>query len=258
MSDIKPLDLFENGVSVKLDSEEPLIPAPEEIEHKMDLAEETKEQVVSCEMGSGDIDMTEEVGEKSSFDKEMLTSVEDTANEEYIKEGRGETLARLESMYERLLDQISSMESLFKKRIMHTEFEDKIIDQMHAELQKYKEDLYSQLLRPILLDIIEVRDSIMKNSFEYLEKPEGEQAIPNKIFASYAYDLQDILEKNNVEIYRSEVGEPFVPGRQRMQNKESTKEESLHGKVAKSLSCGYSYGGRVISVEKVSVYTHEK
>lgn len=37
-----------------------------------------------------------------------------------------------------------------------------------------------------------------------------------------------------------------------------TGEEELHGKVAASLSDGYSYNGRTLSPEKVAVYTYEK
>ena len=118
--------------------------------------------------------------------------------------------------------------------------------------------MYAQLVRPILLDIIEVRDSIMRIAATYQKKPEGERDIPNKTFADYSYDLQDILEKNNVEIYKSKKGDEFTPIRQRVIKKEVTHDESLHGKIAESLSCGYCYNGRVISAEKVSVYYYEK
>lgn len=38
----------------------------------------------------------------------------------------------------------------------------------------------------------------------------------------------------------------------------ATADETLHGKVAESLSCGYSYNGRTISAEKITVYYFEK
>jgi len=129
---------------------------------------------------------------------------------------------------------------------------------MHKELQKYKDDMYAQLVRPILLDVIEIRDSIMRMAAAYLAKPEGEQSIPNKTFSNYAYDLQDLLEKNAVEIYRSKSGDDFVPIKQRVIKKVTTDDETLHGKVAESLSCGYSYNGRTISPEKINVYFYEK
>lgn len=167
-------------------------------------------------------------------------------------------LAEVLETQQLLLERMDSMNNLFSERIMHTDYEEKIIDQMHRELQKYKEDIYAQLIRPILLDVIEVRDSIMRMAAVFLEKPEGEQCIPNKTFADYAFDLQDILEKNDVEIYRSKVGDDFVPTRQRIIKKTPTSDETMHGKVAESLSCGYSYGGKTISTEKIAVYYYEK
>jgi len=159
---------------------------------------------------------------------------------------------------QQIFDRIDSLHKLFEARIMHTEHEEKIVDQMHRELQKNKEDLYAQLIRPILVDVIELRDSIMRMATNYIAKPEGEQDIPNKTFSGYAFDLQDILEKNGVEIYRSNPREDFTPIKQRAIKKLTTPNESLHGKVAESLSCGYNYNGRVISTEKVAVYYYEK
>lgn len=167
-------------------------------------------------------------------------------------------LEQLNQTQQQLTERMDALNELFSQRILYAAHEEKIVDQMHRELQKYKEDLYAQLLRPILLDIIEVRDSILRMAATYLAKPEGEQSIPNKTFADYSYDLQDILEKNNVEIYRGTAGDTFAPLRQRVIKKVATADESLHGKVAESLSGGYSYGGKILSPEKISVYVYEK
>jgi len=108
-----------------------------------------------------------------------------------------------------------------------------------------------------LLDIIEVRDSILRISATYSQKSEEEQNIPLKMFSDYSYDIQDILEKNNISIYSSEEGEAFNPIKQRALKKIKTPVEELHGKVAESLSSGYDYLGKPISPEKVAVYVYE-
>lgn len=167
-------------------------------------------------------------------------------------------LEQLNQAQQQLTERMDALNELFSQRILYAAHEEKIVDQMHRELQKYKEDLYAQLLRPILMDIVEVRDSILRMAAAYLAKPEGEQSIPNKTFSDYSYDLQDILEKNNVEIYHSAGGDTFTPIRQRVIKKVPTADESLHGKVAESLSSGYSYGGKILSPEKISVYVYEK
>lgn len=155
-------------------------------------------------------------------------------------------------------EKMEQMNQLFVRKIQHTTHEEKIVDQMHSELQRYKEDMYSQLVRPILLDIIEIRDSIIRMSNNFALKPEGEQDVPLKTFSGYAFDIQDILEKNNITIYDSKDGDDFNALKQRVIKKVSTPVEQLHGKIAESLSSGYDYMGRAISPEKVAVYIYQK
>jgi molecular chaperone GrpE (heat shock protein) len=157
-----------------------------------------------------------------------------------------------------LSDKVEQMNQLFMQKIAHTAHEEKIVDQMHAELQKYKQDMYAQLVRPILLDIIEIRDSILRMSASYASKPEEAQSIPLKTFRDYAFDVQDILEKNNITIYDSNEGDDFSPIKQKAIKKVTTPVEELHGKIAESLSSGYEYLGKTISPEKVVVYVYEK
>ena len=255
MDEFKPLDLFGDVITIKSETENPVIPA-----------DSSDELLNSINKDNSDLEGTDEVkkteqdvncDETTLFEPEAIANTEVNHNND-CNDATMEKLYGIEKLCEQLSLQMSSMEQLFSKRIMHAEYEDKIIDQMHAELQRYKEDMYAQLIRPILLDIIEVRDSILRISTTYLKKPEGEQDIPNKTFADYSYDLQDILEKNNVEIYRSNSGDDFTPIKQRVVKKEVTHYESLHSKIAESLSSGYTYMGRVISAEKVSVYYYEK
>lgn len=157
-----------------------------------------------------------------------------------------------------LTNKVEQMNQLFMQKIAHTTHEEKIVDQMHAELQKYKQDMYAQLVRPILLDIIEMRDSILRMSANYAARPEGEQNIPLKTFTDYAFDVQDILEKNNITIYDSKEGDDFSPIKQKAVKKVPTSVEALHGKVAESLSSGYEYLGKTISPEKIVIYVYEK
>jgi len=157
-----------------------------------------------------------------------------------------------------LSDKMDFLNRLFSEKIRHTEHEEQIVTQMHTELQKYKQDMYAQLIRPVLLDIIEMRDSILRMADTYLKKPEGEQDIPNKTFADYAFDIQDILERYGTEIYKSSPEDDFVPVKQRVIEKVVTRNNELHGKVAESLSCGYNYNGRTISAEKINIYYYEE
>ena len=251
MDDFTPLNLFGNDETEKTSSAKGENPSEEMTE---EIVNETviKEQDEIIPDGVSET-ISEEVEAEEMTDENSTEKVEAVETET-----QPDKLDKILELQQDLFEKIDNLNSLFNARIMHTDHEEKIVDQMHKELQKYKEDMYAQLVRPILLDVIEVRDSIMRMAATYLAKPEGEQNIPNKTFSDYAYDLQDILEKNSVEIYRSKLGDDFTPIKQRVIKKVPTADESLHGKVAESLSCGYSYNGRPISAEKITVYYYEK
>lgn len=199
-------------------------------------------------------EVVEETSECSgSFEAEV---VEQTEEQKECK--TDDSLSVISEGLQELSNKVEQMNQLFMQKIAHTTHEEKIVDQMHAELQKYKQDMYAQLVRPILLDIIEMRDSILRMSANFASKPEGEQNIPLKTFSDYAYDVQDILEKNNIAIYDSKEGDDFSPIKQKAIKKVTTPVEELHGKIAESLSSGYEYLGKPISPEKVVVYVYQK
>lgn len=167
-------------------------------------------------------------------------------------------LSDIKAGLDSLSHQVEELNKLFAQKISYSVHEEKIVDSMHKDLEKYKQDMYAQIIKPILMDVIDIRDSILRMSAEYLKKPEEEQAVPNKIFAGYALDIQDVLERYGIEVYRNESESPYIPVKQRVLKKIQTNDESRHGLVAESLSCGYSYNGKVMMPEKIHLYYYEK
>ncbi len=205
------------------------------------------------------VPQTDETETDVMTDNKVEENCNNECEEQDAVEGKNEeSLEAVTKAVEELSKKMDDMNALFVQKIQHTTHEEKIVDQMHAELQKYKDDMYSQLVRPILLDIIDVRDSILRMSKSYAAKPEGEQSVPLKVFSDYAYDVQDILEKNNISIYEGSEGDDFVPIKQRPVKKIETAVSELHGKIAESLSPGYDYMGKTISPEKVAVYLYKE
>ena len=205
------------------------------------------------------VPQTDETETDVMTDNKVEENCNNECEEQDAVEGKNEeSLEAVTKAVEELSKKMDDMNALFVQKIQHTTHEEKIVDQMHAELQKYKDDMYSQLVRPILLDIIDVRDSILRMSKSYAAKPEGEQSVPLKVFSDYAYDVQDILEKNNISIYEGSEGDDFVPIKQRPVKKIETAVSELHGKIADSLRPGYDYMGKTISPEKVAVYLYKE
>ena len=226
--------------------------------------EEQKEEETETENIEINIIKNGDTIEKISIDETISSEVENKENEnsevENFEDEKSSQKNNLEiiSEIQKLQGQIENLNDLFLKRIQHTELEEKIIDRMHAELQKYKNDMYSQLVKPILIDIINFRNNILQMAKFYEVKSEGEQNIPLKVFKDYSFDIEEILEKNNIDIYKGEIGEKFDPTKQRIVKKVKTDEKDLHGKVVEIIAEGYNFNGKIISPEKVAVYIYSE
>jgi molecular chaperone GrpE (heat shock protein) len=215
-------------------SEKPDVCAPETPDSKSVIEREPEAQTLEENSKTGEASLPQNPPNETGQDEEVLKSLNS------------------------LSEKIDGLAAIFKDKIMYSDHESKIMDNMHKELQKYKDDMYSMLLKPILLDIIELRESVLRVCSVYSSKPEGERNIPLDTFSIYADDVRDILERNGVEVYKSGAGEKFVPVRQKVIKKIPTDSPETHGKIAESLGSGYELGGRTIAAEKVTIYVREE
>lgn len=166
---------------------------------------------------------------------------------------------QLKEMVMALTEKLNEMNKLFVDRIAYCEYEQKIIDDMHKELQKYKQDMNFQLVKPILMDIIDMRNSMLMNAKLCQKKPENERVIPLDTFLTFAEgDAENILLVNDVMIYDAQVGEKFDPAKQRAVKKVKTENQEQHGLIADVMGSGYERNGKVLSPLKVAVYVYEK
>ena len=154
---------------------------------------------------------------------------------------------------EKLNEKIDGINKLFKKNIQISETPDKY----HEELQKYKNDIYFQLIKPLVIDLINMRESMRKDIKTFGGKSEEDKLL---LFQSYVEEIEIILENNDIEIYATdkENNNSFDAKKQRIVKKIETPYEELHGKISNILSNGYMYKGRVIFPEKVEVNIYKK
>lgn len=158
---------------------------------------------------------------------------------------------------EQLIQLVNEQNRLFKTRFSQDEQKEKLIDKMHEELQKLKADLYKNLVRPVLLNVIHIRDDMHRMETDLNKKyPDG--MVPIKTFSDYNIDLADLLEEHGVEIFEEKTGTPFIPVKQKVINRLVTNEKDLSGIIGRSLSSGYIYNGQVISPQRVDVYYFEE
>lgn len=211
---------------------------------------QTEDEITEA-IQTGDEKTEENQKENVESEASKATDVETQVMESEIAQ------EQIKSEHEQLREQMLQLQQMFEKRIQHTEWEEAVIDRLHSELKTYKDDLYASILRPVLADLCEVRDSICRVANAYRQR--GEEQLPLQVFADYSLDLEDILSKNQINVIRSETGSELQPLKQRAIKKQETQEKELHGKVAESLTDGYVYEtGRVLVPEKVSIYFYKE
>ncbi|WP_369716937.1 nucleotide exchange factor GrpE [Leptotrichia alba] len=156
-----------------------------------------------------------------------------------------------------LNEKMNIMNDTVSKKILNMDFEKNIADKLHKELQEYKNDLYFQLIKPLIMDLINMRER-MRKAVKYFSKETGEKKV--EILESYVEEIETILENNNIEIYETKKEEnDYKVKKQRIVKQIKTSDEKLHGKICNILTNGYIYTekDKIIFPERVEVYVYK-
>lgn len=200
-----------------------------------------------------------EQSEEVRADEPLEEIVEEKEFENLETEGDKEDdkMEKILENIENINIKVDIMKELFTKKIQSMEFEKETTDRLYNELQEYKNNLYFQLIKPIVTSLISIRES-MKKGLKNFEEISKEEKI--KIFESYIEEIEIILENNDVEIYETDIEtDSYVDlKKQKIIKKITTPYEQLHGKIENILSSGYMYKGKIISPEKVEVNIYKK
>jgi molecular chaperone GrpE (heat shock protein) len=160
---------------------------------------------------------------------------------------------------DRAVAAIKELEALFKQKLMHDDHRQRLFDEMHRELQSYKNGLIDTLTRPMEEDIIKLIDDIEKSMDHY----RGRQFAPDNyrrlltLFEGVGTDLSDLLYRHGVEPFTQE-GSAVTVGRQKVLATIPTDKPRQDKKVAVRHSRGWEKNGRVIRPERVSVYLYAR
>ena len=140
---------------------------------------------------------------------------------------------------------------------IYLKIKDKIIDDLHEELQSYRNDLISKMIKPIITDIIYTIDNNNK-TVEALEEKDVSELSQEKILGivrGLSEDLEDMLYRQGVEDFTCELPE-FDPKKQKIVKTVETDDKDKDRTVARSIKKGYILEGRVIRHELVEVYVY--
>ena len=164
------------------------------------------------------------------------------------------------SVFEEIQDlneKMDVMNDTVSQKILNMDFEKNIADKLHKELQDYKNDLYFQLIKPLIMDLINMRER-MRKAVKHFSKETGEKKV--EMLESYVEEIETILENNNIEIYETKKEKDnYKIKKQRIVKQIKTSDEKLHGKICNILTNGYIYTekNKIIFPEKVEVYVYK-
>ena len=192
-----------------------------------------------------------EINEKEN--KEENSEVENNIVELESEKANKEVLDKLNELDLKLV----TMKKLFMNKIQNVDFERNVTDKLHKELQEYKNDLYFKLIKPFVIDLINIRESIRRNLINFTELTEENKI---ELLRSYSEEIEISLENNDIEIYETNLEEDNNLNTQKQKIVKQTEvlEKELHGKVIKAISNGYKYQGKVIFPEKVEVNVYKE
>lgn len=156
-------------------------------------------------------------------------------------------------------EQIRELVRSFESKLKYDAHKNKIIDDLHQDLQEYRQGLLQKYLQRIFIDIIKIIDDMRKFAAHHTDvhTQNGEQNGDVEKFIKFinntASDLEDLFSWEGITPYTCE-GDKLDTGRQRVVDKILTDDPGKDRTIAVRLRPGYEYEGKVLRPEMVNVY----
>lgn len=161
---------------------------------------------------------------------------------------------------EELEKQMKALNHAFEVKLKYDQQKEKTIDRLHNELTRYKNDLISTLLKPVLMDVIQHIDKERKWLAGLKKKHEkGELSIEKLLrdLEGMPAEWEEIIERQGVQSYQVE-GEGLEGKKQKVISTEITEQPGLHKTIAKRVASGYEWAGKTLRKEEVIVYKYQQ
>ncbi|MCP4108220.1 MAG: nucleotide exchange factor GrpE [Desulfobacteraceae bacterium] len=157
-----------------------------------------------------------------------------------------------------IMQQLDLLHGEFQNKLKLDAHKNKIIDNLHQDLQDYKDDFLKKYLKSVIMDVIQIIDNIRKLAAHYSNKELSDNDLPKmlRLLESIPTDLEDLFYRHGVKPFSCE-GNIFDPTRQRVLKTLKTPDTSRDKTVAESLRPGYEWDGKVIRPEMVAAYIYE-
>lgn len=213
----------------------------------------------TCSTGTGD-----DVSVENDLETNAIGQAEDTDTEPSFADAvkQEDPIASRDALTATVKDiqgQIAALADDFRGKMKYDAHKNSVIDQLHAELQTYRNDLLRGLLRPVLMDIILLADDQRKLMASYCEKAPDELDPQKllKLMADVPEALDEILYRQGIDTCK-QSSEQFDPKTQKALKRIETDAPEKNRTVATRLRPGYVWDDQVLRPELVSVYVYRE
>jgi molecular chaperone GrpE (heat shock protein) len=224
-------DLLKLGLEINA-LEDSSAPLPDASDEKEPMSEEIVEQKEY--MNGEAADLKESISEEAP-------SVDETVPEP-------DTLTTISG-------QIRELSLSFESKLKYDAHKNKIIDDLHQDLQEYRQGLLQKYLQRIFIDVIKIIDDMRKFTAHHTNTPAQDEAVEKflKFIVNTASDLEDLFAWEGITPYTCE-GDRLDPVRQRVVDKIETDDPARARTIAARLRPGYEYEGKILRPEMVNIY----
>lgn len=154
---------------------------------------------------------------------------------------------------------IAQLTGLFRQKIDRTAFEEEVLKNNSAEIERYRSGVYEKVTTPLLKRVTSVIAE-MDTSLTHLATLEGDAAQQQaEDLSVYRGMLIDILRDFGVTSFAPEPGDRFESGRHTLAVPRTlTGDPEKRGVIIEVLSPGYELSGSVLDPAYVRAYTYKK
>jgi molecular chaperone GrpE len=114
---------------------------------------------------------------------------------------------------------------------------ERVIDRLHEDNQRLRSGERQLLLRPVLTDLCRLRDGLLRQAATLPASVTAAEM--SDLLGSFAYSVEQALERCGVRPLGSSRGDAVDPGRHRVAGTVATAEPDQDGRVAEVLADGY-------------------
>jgi molecular chaperone GrpE (heat shock protein) len=129
-----------------------------------------------------------------------------------------------------------------------------LMDRLHSENEQLRRAELERSQDPLIRDLISLADTCLRNGRAWLQREAVTPSDVDHVLRDVADDVEMILERQGVEVFKPEEGTKFDRREARVVRSANTSDTSRDGTVAEVLKPGYRIGNRILRYCEVVVW----